>query len=81
MYVYARINKETMKFIRETKAITLDYVSRITKYYSSKIELWENNDTEKYPTIKQAKAIAKCYRVQFAGLYMNANDINIKHLP
>lgn len=36
MYVYARINKETMKFIRETKAITLDYVSRITKYPSSR---------------------------------------------
>ena len=51
MYVYARINKETMKFIRETKAITLDYVSRITKYSSSKIELWENSDTDKFPTI------------------------------
>lgn len=81
MYVYARINKETMKFIRETKAITLDYVSRITKYSSSKIELWENSDTDKFPTINQAKSIAKCYRVPFAGLYMNANDINIKHLP
>lgn len=54
MYVYARINKETMKFIRETKAITLDYVSRITKYSSSKIELWENSDTDKFPTINQA---------------------------
>lgn len=81
MYVYARINKETMKFIRETKAITLDYVSRITKYSSSKIELWENSGTDKFPTINQAKSIAKCYRVPFAGLYMNANDINIKHLP
>lgn len=81
MYVYARINKETIKFIRETKAITLDYVSRITKYPSSKIEIWENSDAEKYPTINQAKAIAKCYRVPFAGLYMNANDINIRHLP
>lgn len=81
MYVYARISKETMKFIRETKAITLDYVSRITKYSSSKIELWENSDTDKFPTINQAKSIAKCYRVPFAGLYMNANDINIKHLP
>ena len=49
MYVYARINKGTMKFIRETKAITLDYVSRITKYPSSKIEIWENSDAEKYP--------------------------------
>ena len=63
MYVYARINKETMKFIRETKGITLNYASRITKYPSSKIEIWENSDAEKYPTINQAKIIAKCYRV------------------
>ena len=30
MYVYARINKETMKFIRETKAITLLFLKCIS---------------------------------------------------
>lgn len=81
MYVYARINKDTLKFIREKKAISFDYISRVTKYPEAKIVLWEDTATEKFPTIKQAKAIAKCYRIPFAGLYMNAADINVKHLP
>lgn len=81
MYVYARINKETLKFIREKKAVSFDYVSRITKFTEEKISLWEDTSTEKYPTINQAKKLAKCYRIPFAGLYMNATDINIKHLP
>lgn len=81
MYVYAQINKETLKFIREKKAVSYDYVVRLTKYSKEKLALWEDQTSEKYPTINQAKAIAKCYHVPFAGLYMNASDINVKHLP
>lgn len=81
MYIYARINKDTLRFIREKKAISFDYVTRITKFKEEKIVLWENDESGKFPTINQAKAIAKCYRIPFAGLYMNASDINVKHLP
>ena len=81
MYIYARINKNTLRFVREQKAISFDYVTRITKFKEDKLSLWENGDSNKFPTINQAKAIAKCYRIPFAGLYMNASDINIKHLP
>lgn len=81
MYIYARINKNTLRFVREQKAISFDYVTRITKFKEDKLSLWENGDSDKFPTINQAKAIAKCYRIPFAGLYMNASDINIKHLP
>lgn len=81
MYTYARINKETLKFIREKKAVSFEYVTRITKFSEEKVALWEDDSSEKFPTINQAKAIAKCYRVPFAGLYMNCSDIDIKHLP
>lgn len=81
MRVYARINKETLQFIREKKGISYDYISRITKFPESKISVWEDVASEKYPTINQAKAIAKCYHVPFAGFYMNSSDINVKHLP
>ena len=81
MYIYARINKDTLRFIREKKAISFDYVTRITKFKEEKIVLWENDESGKFPTINQAKSIAKCYRIPFAGLYMNASDINVKHLP
>lgn len=81
MYIYAHINKNTLRFVREQKAISFDYVTRITKFKEDKLALWESNDSGKFPTINQAKTIAKCYRIPFAGLYMNAQDINIKHLP
>lgn len=81
MYIYARINKNTLKFIREKKAVSFDYITKITKYPKEKISLWEDESVEKLPTINQAKSIAKCYRIPFAGLYMNSTDINVKHLP
>lgn len=81
MYIYAHINKETLQFIREKKIVSFDYVNRITKLSKSKILEWEDLSSSKFPTIKQAKTIAKCYRIPFAGLYMNSDDINAKHLP
>lgn len=72
MYIYAHINKNTLRFVREQKAISFDYVTRITKFKEDKLTLWESNDSGKFPTINQAKTIAKCYRIPFAGLYMNA---------
>ena len=60
MYIYARINKNTLRFVREQKAISFDYVTRITKFKEDKLSLWENGDSDKFPTINQAKAIAKC---------------------
>jgi len=81
MYIYARINKETLRYIREKKAVSFDYIARTTKFPESKVTLWEDESSGKFPTINQAKSIAKCYRIPFAGLYMNYSDINVKHLP
>ena len=81
MYIYAQINKETLRFVRQEKALSFDYIDRITHYPESKVSSWEDDASDKFPTINQAKSIAKCYRVPFAGLYMNSTDINVKHLP
>lgn len=75
MYIYARINKETLRCISEKKAVSFDYITRITKFPEAKVALWEDGNSGKFPTINQAKAIAKCYRIPFAGLYMNFSDI------
>lgn len=61
--------------------MSFDYITRITKFPEAKVVLWEDGNSGKFPTINQAKAIAKCYRIPFAGLYMNFSDINVKHLP
>lgn len=55
MYIYAHINKNTLRFVREQKAISFDYVTRITKFKEDKLALWESNDSGKFPTINQAK--------------------------
>lgn len=79
--VYAKVNKETLRFIRDKKQISFDYIERIAKFPEEKIALWEDNSSNKLPTINQAKKLAHCYRVPFAGFYMNSGDINVKHLP
>ena len=79
--MYARVNKETLRFIRDRKQVSFDYVERITKYPKTKVSLWEDESSDTFPTIRQAKELAKCYRVPFAGFYMNSTDINVKHLP
>lgn len=79
--VYAKVNKETLRFIRNRKQVSFDYIERIAKFPEAKITLWEDDSSGKLPTIRQAKELAKCYRVPFAGFYMNSSDINVKHLP
>lgn len=81
MYIYAKINKDTLKYIREKKGVSFDYISRTVNFTQERITVWEDTSSDKIPTINQAKAIAKCYRIPFAGLYMNAEDINVHHLP
>ncbi len=80
-HTYAKLNKETLRFIRDTKRISYEYIARIVKFSEDKVKAWEDNESTKLPTIKQAKDLAKCYRIPFAGFYMNSEDINVKHLP
>ena len=79
--VYAKVNKETLRFIRDKKQVSFDYIERIAKFPETKIVLWEDETSDKLPTINQAKKLALCYRVPFAGFYMNSSDIKVKHLP
>ena len=58
-YVYARVNKHTLKFIRTQRNISFEYITRISKFTRDKVEQWENIESDKWPTINQAKALAK----------------------
>ena len=79
--VYAKVNKETLRFIRDKKQVSFDYIERNAKFPEEKITMWEDETSDKLPTINQAKKLALCYRVPFAGFYMNSSDINLSHLP
>jgi len=39
MYVYAKINKETLRYIREQKMISFDYIARTAKFPEEKISI------------------------------------------
>lgn len=81
MVVRAFINKETLKYLREHIGITLPYIEKNTKYNEKKYLQWEDVNSCDFPTCLQAKKIAKCFRIPFAGLYMNAKDIKLQHIP
>ena len=76
--VYARVNRDTLRFIRETRKVSYDYITRITKFSQERIQLWESGEDDKWPTINQAKALAKCYHIPFAGFYMESVNIKVK---
>ena len=56
--VYAKVNKETLRFIRDKKQVSFDYIERIAKFPESKITLWEDETSDKLPTINQDKKLA-----------------------
>ena len=80
--VYAKVNKETLRFIRDKKQVSFDYIERIAKFPESKITLWEDETSDKLPTINQAKN-GQLTRLQEAGMiikprfYDNGADITL----
>jgi Zn-dependent peptidase ImmA (M78 family) len=81
MAIQALINKETLYAICKAKKVTSAYIAEETKYSEDKILRWSNPSDILRPTFIQAKNIAKCLHVPFAGLYMKPADIPLKKLP
>ena len=81
MAIYALINKEVIPYICAGKKVTKEYLYAATKYKLDRIDRWLDINDPTLPTILQAKKLAKCLHVPFAGLYMNTADIKIKSIP
>ncbi len=79
--VYAIINKETLLHICSSKKVSTDFIINKTKLNPAKIPLWLDTTNPALPTIKQAKTLAACLHIPFAGLYMNPDDIPLKSIP
>lgn len=77
----ANINKETLAFICSQVGVTTVFLSQRTGHPEEKISAWLDVDNYSFPTINQAKSLAKVLKVPFAGLYMNRNNLPIKQLP
>lgn len=79
--VYATINKETLLHICNNKRVSTDFIIKKTKLNAAKVPLWLDAANPSLPTIKQAKVLATCLHIPFAGLYMNPVDIPLKRIP
>lgn len=81
MAIYALINKDVLPFICTGKRVTKEYICNATRLKKDSIDKWLDVTAPDLPTILQAKKLAKCLHIPFAGLYMNTKDINIKSIP
>ena len=81
MTVYALINKEVLPFICQKLGVTIEYLYSKTRFKLDKLQKWLDVFDVELPTVVQAKKIAKCLHIPFAGLYMNTKDIKIKIIP
>lgn len=81
MAVYALINKAVIPYVCAGKRVTIEYLQNSTRFQREKLEKWLDVSDTTLPTILQAKKIAKCLHMPFAGLYMNTCDINIRAIP
>ena len=80
-YIYAQINKNTLAYIFEGKKVSRDYVVSKTGIKSDKLDRWLNAQDILFPTINQAKSIANCLHIPFAGFYMNPEHGKLKSIP
>lgn len=78
---YAVINKETLMMILQKKKISNEYVLSRTKLKEDKYNKWIDVNASLLPTVKQAKSIAACIHVPFAGLYMKPDKVPYKSIP
>lgn len=81
MAVYALINKEVIPYVCAGKKVTIEYLQNSTHFQREKLAKWLDVSDTTLPTILQAKKIAKCLHMPFAGLYMNTGDINLRAIP
>ncbi len=78
---YALIDKNTLSYICTNKGVSPAFIVSRTKCDPAKVNLWLNPTEEALPTINQAKALASCLHIPFAGLYMKSQDIPLNRIP
>lgn len=77
----ANINKETLGFICSQIGVTMAFLSQRAGYTEERVRSWLDTANDAFPTINQAKGIAKVLKVPFAGLYMSKDNLPVKQLP
>lgn len=74
----AIVTPEVLQWARSLDRITVDEIARKLKVDVAKVEAWESGN--EYPTLLQAKNLAKQYRIPFAYLYLPDTPQKTKRL-
>ena len=74
----AIVTPEVLQWARGLDRISIEEIALKLKVDVAKIEAWENGS--EYPTLPQAKRLAKQYRVPFAYLYLPDTPQKTKRL-
>lgn len=74
----AIVTPEVLQWARGLDRISVDEIAQKLKVDVAKIEAWENGD--EYPTLPQAKNLAKQYRVPFAYFFLPDTPLKTKRL-
>lgn len=74
----AIITPEVLQWARGLDSITVEEIAQKLKVEAAKVEAWENGS--EYPTLPQAKNLAKQYRVPFAYFYLPNTPQKTKRL-
>lgn len=77
----AIINKETLAYMCSQIGITTSFLAKRTNFPEDAISKWMNTNDAAFPTINQAKTLAKVLKIPFAGLYLSKDNISLKRLP
>ncbi len=64
----AIVTPEVLRWARELDSISIEDIARKIKVSPDRVQQWENG--EAYPTLKQAKELAKQYRVPFVYFFL-----------
>lgn len=80
-YIYAQINKNTLAYIFDGINVSRNYIVSKAGVKSEKLNKWLDASDTLLPTINQAKRIAACLHIPFAGLYMNPEYVKLKSIP
>ncbi len=79
--IVASINKETLEHICTQIGVTAAFLAERTEQTEERICSWLDIKNDDFPTINQAKSVAKALKVPLAGLYMSKENIPIQKLP
>ena len=74
----AIVTPRVLQRARGLDRITVDEIANKLKVDAAKVEAWEKGD--EYPTLPQAKSLAKQYRVPFAYFYLPDTPQKTKRL-